>query len=360
MKEIKTSYWSIIYKRLWLILLLFVSTVGTIIGVSYLHPATYLASVRFEVTAPPPPDVVLFSTKIDYDPDIEILRTRDSFIDVITGGTVARQVIDILQLSMSSEELQENILIEEVQSNSLQTQTPAQFTRQLLKVGVKSTDAELAADLTNTLVNTALQRYGELRAQSKTTARKFITSQLEATGQELNQAQVLLIDFQIKNTVGDLSQAIALQQELIYELRKNRDLAQAQGKLEEVANFNNLILERGVELQNLVSLELEYANLKSAVEQNQATYELLLEKGTEATLKENEIRSLGFIQVNGTVDPPSSPLPKVRMSVLSLGGVLSIIVGVMLAFIWDYFDNRRSEPATEVESGSLPHVSPAS
>lgn len=310
MKEIKTSYWSIIYKRLWLILLLFVSTVVTIIGISYLSPPTYLASTRFEVTAPPPTDVELFSTRMEYNPETEILLTRDRFIDVMTGQTVARQVIETLQLPMDPEELQSLILIEEVQSpNNFQTQAPPELARQLMKVGVQSTDPELAADLTNTLVSIALQRYGELRSQSKTTTRTFIASQLESTKQELNRVQEDLIDFQIKNTVGDLPQAIALQQELIYDLRKNRDLAQAQGKLEEVASFNKLIQERGVELQNLVSLELEYANLTVDLDQNRSAYELLLEKGTEATLKENEIRSLGFIQVSGAVDPPSNPLP---------------------------------------------------
>jgi uncharacterized protein involved in exopolysaccharide biosynthesis len=182
-------------------------------------------------------------------------------------------------------------------------------------------------------------------------SREFITGQLGTTGQDLDQAQEKLIAFQIENIIGDLRQAIALQQELIFELSKNRDLAEAAGRLEEVARYERLILEREVELQNLVRLDLEYADLTAEVEQSRSTYEFLLTKQTEATLKENEILSLGFIQIIGPAKPPSDPLPQVKISLLAIGGVLSLIIGIIVAFIWDRLEPPPSRSTTAPESG---------
>lgn len=351
------TYWSVIRKRWWVIFLLVAATIGTIIGTSFMSPLMYQASVKFRVNAPPPADVSLFQAG-RYDLAEDITNTLNTFIDVLTGETVAKQVIDELELAMEPEDLQALTTIESVEIKGSDSN---QEDSGLMKVSVTHPDPEQAAAIINKMIEISLEDYGEMRARSKTESREFIVSQLEATNQTLVQAQDKLIAFQIENTIGDLSQAIALQQGLIYDLRKQRDLAQAQNRLAEVASFNQLILDREVELQNLVRLEADYASLESSVEQSKETYKFLEEKYTEATLKENEVRTLGFLQMGGPVSPPSRPLPRVSTSIISLAGVVSFVLGIVIVFLWNYLELGQTRRAQKrVESGSLPTTSSAS
>ena len=60
---------------------------------------------------------------------------------------------------------------------------------------------QLAANLANTLVETALDYYGELRAKSFSSSREFITQQLDEVRNELSNARAALTQFQIENRV---------------------------------------------------------------------------------------------------------------------------------------------------------------
>jgi uncharacterized protein involved in exopolysaccharide biosynthesis len=337
-------YLSIIYKRLWLILLLVAATVGTILLISYKDPPVYVAWVRFRVNAPPPIDVSLFSGFSNRSSADEILATRAGFVEILTSSAVAWQVIDRLQLPLEARELMERIAVEEVVQKELQSQA------QLMRVGVKSEDPEQSALLTNALIEVALKEYGKIRATPKTTAHDFISSQLQRTAEELQQAQQKLIAFQIENKIGDLPQAISLQQQLIYGLIESRDQAQAKGDLQQVAIYDELILQRQVELQDLIDLGSEYAKLEAAVTQSKSTNDFLLEKETEATLKENETLTVSFIQVIAPAEPPSSPLPQVQSAIIGLGVVVSLVAGIILAFIWHYLETGAQSLLTNMDS----------
>ena len=348
-------YWTIIRKRLWLILLLIASTTGTILAISYSSPPVYVASVKFRVVAPPPPNVSLFTGGYGFSEGVD--STLNSFVDVLTGGAVAGQVIEELQLPMDSSEFGSLITVEEVLPQ-LETKTQEQFT--LIKVTATHGDPEVAANIVNTLMDVGLNQFGEMRARSKTQSKEFISSQLELTRQEHDKAQEALIDFQIENKIGELPHAISLQQELIYSLRQQADVAFAKGDMRTSTNYDQLILEQETKLQDMIRLGSEYTRLDTAVKQGESIYELLSEKLTEATLKENETLTLGFIEVSNPAGVPSSPLPQVRISLLSLGIVLSLVVGIMVAFIWNYIETRPPKPTQKFEEGSFSPVSPLS
>ncbi len=350
------TYWLIVRKRLWLIVLLMAATLGTIFVTAYMAPPLYQASVKFQVTAPPPEDVSLFKGG-GYNPTEEVLVTREGFIDVVTSRAVASQVIDLLQLPMSTEELQSHISIEEVIQTQVQYRSRSEFP--MLKLNVQNGDPDLAVELVNTVMQVALQQYGEVRTRPKAMSREFITSQLEATRQDLDKAHEALTAFLVRNKIGDLQQRISLQQNLINDLRKNQDLASAGGELQEVANYDQLILQREVELQNLLRLDSDYASLKSAVERGNSTYEFLLGKETEAKLKENETLTLGFIQLIGSASRPTNPLPRVQMSILAVGGVLSLVLGIIIAFMWHSLETHRAQAVRGQERDTIPPV-PAS
>jgi len=329
-------YWRVVWKRIWLIGLLIGSTIGTMLLMMYTAKPVYVASVRFQVRTPPSSDVTLFSGFRAPSAQEEIAYTRAEFIDVLTSLAVAWDVVEELGVNMQGEDLHERITVEDIANSTL------------TKVSVSADDPQLAADLVNKLIEVALQRYGQIRAQPATMARQFIQQQLEIVGKDLDQAEQDLVMFQVEHKVGVLDTLISSQQSLIRSLNLERDQALAEGRTEAAAAYDRLIARREAELQEQIQLSTTYSDLVRKVNQLQGTYNLLLEKQTEATLKENEILSVSFIQVIGEARVPTKPKPPIRWSIVALGGVVSLITGVMGAFIWEYVERSRQEGAMNV------------
>ena len=89
--------------------------------------------------------------------------------------------------------------------------------------------------------------------------------------------------------------------------------------------------------------------LAEAVRQADTLYNYLLDKETEAKLKENEALHLSFVQVLGPARPPSHPLPPINFKILALGAVISLILGVGLAFLWEYLETVSLDIRSEAE-----------
>jgi uncharacterized protein involved in exopolysaccharide biosynthesis len=321
-------YWRIIKKRLWLIGLLCGATLGTILVISLTADSVYQSSIKFQVTAPPPEDVSLYKGYSTGKTREEIAITRGNFVNVLTSSAVAWDAVRELgvESQVTGDELKANTLVEDVEDSDL------------TMITVTAKDPQLAADLLNKLFEMGLRQYGQMLARSATTTREFISSQLETTGLELEQAKEALTTFQIENKVGRLNGAIDSQQDLLRSLRLERDRAWAQGDMERAAQYDKLIAQREVELQNIIHLSVEYEALQTAVDQAEATYSLLLAKETEAKLKENEILQVGFIQALDEARKPSRPISPLRPAIIALGGVVSLTIGIMLAFILEYVE----------------------
>jgi uncharacterized protein involved in exopolysaccharide biosynthesis len=330
-----SRYWQILKKRGWLPILLTVVTVGTMLALSLLAAPVYVASVRFQVTAPPPGEVSLFSVFGRPSLREEISYTRDNFASVVTSRDVAWDVIEDLQLDMTASELEELIAVDAVQDTD--------FTM----ITVSTNDPQLSADIANTLMKHGLAKYGEISAYGTTTSREFISSQLDTIGVQLEQSQQELIAFKIENKIGNLENLISSQQTLIRSLNLARDQALAEGQIEAAANYDEIIADRNLELQDLVQLNDEYSVLERKVLRLTQTYDFLLEKEMEAQLKENEALNLGFIQPLGEARVPGEPEPAIEFGILSLGAVLSLILGIAIVFLWEYFE-RTNQPTSSV------------
>jgi uncharacterized protein involved in exopolysaccharide biosynthesis len=332
-------YWHIIKKRLWLIALLVATTGAGIVGFSFTQPPVYEATVRFQVTALPPEDVTLYQAARGGQYREEIAYTENNLTDLITSLEVAWNTVEEMGLQMKGRELQERVVVEESPGSDF------------VSVTVTAEDPKLAADLVNTLISVALRRYGELNAYPITMAREFISNQVEQARQDLLAAQADMTRFQIESKVGTLESSISAQHALIRSLALAHDQALAEGNRQEAANYEEIITERQLELQELIQLSSEYATLEAQVRQLQSTYNFLLQKETEARLKENEAFNLGFVQVLGAAQAPNEPEPRVRVSILALGLLVSLVIGLAIAFVWEYLErtqlNASPEPATE-------------
>jgi uncharacterized protein involved in exopolysaccharide biosynthesis len=333
-------YFEIVRKWWWTIAVLVAVTIGTILAIALLTRAQYQATVTVQVSAPPPEEVPLFSQygkQALYD---EIEQTRKSFSELVWEGDVVYRVLEALpDVSMEGSELWEKMTIDMPESP------------QLIRLSVRAADPETAALLANTVVEAGLQRYGELRAQSTASTRQFIEREIEGTQTELEAAEAALIEFQIANKFTTLDGAIDNQYSLIRSLRTQSDLARVEGDMAKAQTLEELILEREIELQNLIGLSVRYNELLDRVERARNTHDYLLDRWSESRIKENQILDVGFIQVITPARPPQKPVSVISSKLIVLGTVASLLGGVLLAFLLEYLElsgvfqglQRRSE-----------------
>lgn len=335
------AYWKVIKKRLWLIGLLVGVTVGTVLVISYVAKPVYRATALFQVTTPPPGEVTLYQEFRSPELGEQLGQTEASFIQLVQSLDVAWRTIGALGMEMQGEDLLEMVTLERLEEGS-----------PYIKLSATADSPQLAATLANTLIETALEYYGELRAKSFTSSREFISHQLDEVRGELSGAQEALVQFQIRNKVGSLSTLVDSQQFLIRQLNFERDQALAEGNMALASNYDQIIVERQRELQGLLELSTEYDTLRAAVDRASTTYYYLLDRETEAKLKENELSNVGFIRVIAARER-SRPLPRVSPKIILLGMVVSLALGIMLAFFLEYLETAKVAPEEhEVSPGA--------
>jgi capsular polysaccharide biosynthesis protein len=333
MQELLT-YWLIIRKRLWLIILLVGTTLAVMLLGFYLSKPLYRASASFEVTAPLPAGVSLFQEYRTSSTREELFRTRNTYLAVLQSGLVLGQVIDELNLNLGTTELLEKI---EVESDVDSTFTGVSVTVQ---------DPVQAAAIANALLDKASQYFGEVGASSLTANKVFIQQQLQTTKEELDREKAAFMQFKIENRISSLEDVLDSHGNLIRMLQVQHDEALAEGRQEVATGYAEVIAERERELQGLILLSAEYETLRANVDRVEAIYSTLVDKETEAKLKENEVLSATYIQ-RMSAREPSSPLPRVDPKILILGGVGSLALGIMIAFILQAVEHTDLEVARD-------------
>jgi len=340
------AYLKVVRKWWWVIVLLFVSTTSTMLAVAFLVETQYEATVTMQVSAPPPQEVPLYSQYGRQALRDEIEYTRTGFSELLLEGDVPYRALEALpDIGMGGSELRDKITVD-IPDNS-----------QLMRIQVRASDAETAALLANTIVEAGRQRYGQLLAQPTANTRKFIEQELQVTQEELKAAEAELAQFQIANKIGSLGSAIDSQYDLIKSLRMQRDLARAEGKAARALAIEETILEREVELQNLIGLSAKYNELVDRVERARSTHNFLSDKSSEAQIKENQILELGSIQIITPARPPRKPVAALSGKLIVLGAVVSGLAGALLTFLLEYVEisgvfrgfqrrSQRSEKAT--------------
>ncbi len=321
------QYLKIVQKWWWIIILLFGTTIGTMLAIMLLTVTEYEATATLQVSAPPPQQVPLFSQFGREALREAIKQTQDGFSEFLTGGDTASLVRKAVpETSMKTRELRERITVE-IPKDS-----------QLMHISVRAFDAELAAKLANELVEIGLQQYGLLLAQPTANTRKFIDLELELAREELKAAEAELVQFQINNTVGDLKRAIIDQQELVSLLKRDVDRARVGGELDKTQALEEIILEREAELQDLIGLSAQYNDLADRVSRARNTHTFLLDKRSDAQIKENQIVELGSIQIITLALPPDRPVTVISPKLIFLGGGVSLVAGILLTFLLEYIE----------------------
>jgi capsular polysaccharide biosynthesis protein len=102
-------YFNIIWKRLWLTILLFLITVGVILSISYTAKPVYRATVRLQVLAADRSDISLFTEYRSSSTESEIQQAQNDFLRALKSGFVAWKTVADLNLEIGALELPEGL-----------------------------------------------------------------------------------------------------------------------------------------------------------------------------------------------------------------------------------------------------------
>lgn len=332
------EYLRVLQKRWWLFLIVCGATLGSLLITFQAGPPQYEATLRFLVNAPPSVDVTLYPGFDRPTQSQQIATTQAAFIEVVKSPTVIWKAADALQIPIRLDEAGRRITVEQPMES------------QFVWLSVRAQDPQEAADLANTLMDTAKQHYGQLMAEPSALAREFISLQVQTAFQDLEAAKQALADFKRDHQVGDLQAEIASQRTIVWNLILGRDEARVTRKAEQVLSYDQIIAQHQAELQRMIALSDEFADLEDKIKRAEADYDFLVGKETEAELKENEVLRAGFIQVVEPAYPPPEPVSSFDVKIFALGGVVSVVVSVVVAFVLEYVESQRRSQSVQEQA----------
>jgi len=371
----------VLWRWLWLILSV---TLVTVLGLGFRLRMTgpvYQAQVKVQLTAPQQEDVALFDRYRSTSLRDEITVARNNFIEVLQSREVYNRTI--AQLGLKGEDAAYTLEVRPLRDSDF------------IYIFVRGRTPELAAEIANTHVSAAITYYGEVRAKPATAAKNFLAEQLRIAEEEFRSAEKAFTEFQVENSIATLQTELTIYQKLVEQLqlernrrmlegptsraiqatealldalRLERERAYAQGDSEMVKRFDeaiarytaqledlremtsatahvdSILAKRRAELERLVMLGPGYNVLQENVRQARERYQLLLDKYTEAVLKENTVQAASFIQVVEPALAPARPAPTRMKTLLGLAVVGSLGLGVMLAFVLESLTSYQAAP----------------
>jgi len=366
------SYFRIIRKRWWLILLIFIVTIAVILLNSLTAKPVYRAFVRLQVIAAEPQEVSLFAEARPVGSREEIVAVQVQFDAALHSAYVAWQTIDDLNLGISAAEL----------LDGLSVFADGEF----LNVTFIADNPMLVESIATQHVENAFSYYADIRSKPSTVALQFIQQELTVAEKELTTAQGDLLEFKIKHNVDSLPREVTAIQDQLRTLRLERAmlvterekakaiaeqyrkraaeadaeeaaanyerLAAGQdaiiaGLLGQEAEYDRLIAQREAVLIELLKLTTEYDRLLRAVSRVQSNYNFLTAKENEAALKQRQAQNVSFIQIIEPARMPDRPAPSRTPKLLMVGTLVSLISGVILAFILEFLSILRAPTQRE-------------
>jgi uncharacterized protein involved in exopolysaccharide biosynthesis len=366
------TYLRIILKRWWLILLILVTTTAVIMYQSLTAKPVYRAFVKLQVIAPESQEVSLFSQTKPVGSQEEIVAVEQQFDAALRSGYVAWQTIDDLNLGISATEL----------LNGLTVFADGEF----LHVTFVAENPMLVESIATRHVENAFKYYAQIRAKPATVALQFIQQQLTEEEKALATASNALLQFKINHNVDSLPREITAVQDQLRSLQleraklvTEREKAQAisakyieeatkTGSTEAAVNYqrlavaqdaivagiraqeieyDKLIAQQQSQLEELLKLTTEYEGLLRSLSRIQSNYNFLSDKENEARLKQSQATNVSFIQIIEPARMPDRPAPSQTPKRLMVGAIVSVLTGVILAFILEFLSSLRSPSGKE-------------
>lgn len=331
----------------------------------------YEAQVKLQMTVPQLEEIEVYERYRASNARDELTVARNNFNEVLQSRAVMQRVID--QLKLTGADAEYSVDVRPIRDADFNYMT------------VEARSPQLAAAIANAHVAAALSAYGDMRAKPAAAAREFLATELAAAQDEVRAASAEFTEFQLRNNITTLDGELAIYQSLIDKLQSERnqrliegptswEIQRIESLIEQLnlereraaaeqdvgavqrfdasiagyqqqlldlraatsptANVDKIIAARRAEVQNLTLLRPRYEQLQEQLLQAGKKRDLLQDKYTEALIKENTIRTAGFIQVVEPAIPPvvSAPTNLKTLMILALVGSLGLGVLAALAY----------------------------
>lgn len=336
------EYLSILRRRWWVFAVLVGATLAGILLTAFTAPAQYEATTKFLVNTPPAAQVALYPTFDSPNQNQQIAATRSAFIEALRNPTVIRAALKQVNSSADPSQVRNNLTVEQP-TNS-----------QLVNISVRAASPEEAAAIANALVEAGRTYFGQLQAVPAAQAREFISSQVQEAARRLAAANAALTAYKQAHQISDLPSEIQAQRDIITRLTIAGSEALVNGDTARAAAYERLIQAKTAELQRLTVLSDKYALLREDIASARDYYRFLVDKETEAVLKEDELLRAGFIQVVETAYAPAAPVSPLDVRVLALGVLVSLVVSTVAAFFLDYQEKHSAGASQRTDTLMTP------
>lgn len=405
----------ILRRRWWVIALIMIGAVGVTLVAALAAPPVFRSSLRLQTLALDEQEVTLFTNRRTTDADDQIFITQSNFRDILQSPLIAWRTINDLGLDMSADQLLED----------LDVAASAEF----VTVSYEADSPQQAFDTLTQHVENALEHFNELLARPATATGQFLEEEMEAQSQVFLAAQNQLLQFQLEYGVGDLTREINASQDVLRNLKINRDAAQVESyraealanqwtsyadgverelaqTLQELATLSEgnevtqegepggeelpaeratdvavlqarmeslsdellryrstarghladaaaqqaaaseqdlLISQRTTDLTQLLSLSGRYNELLAAVQAAEADFEFLRAKAAEARLKEQQVSSVGPLQIVEPAVLPASAAASPILRLVLLAALISLLLGLVLVLLLELVSSTSTD-----------------
>lgn len=148
----------------------------------------------------------------------------------------------------------------------------------------------------------------------------------------------IVIPADIANTQQQIDALQTLADE--QETRAQEQLAIAAGHQAAIDDYDRILDEREQEIIYLLGLQDQYASLLNVVKDAQGSYDYLVDKSNEATLKVTQGSSVGYLEVVTPARQPNAPVPRNLLQLIAVGVLASLLLGLLLAFILEMIERN--------------------
>lgn len=289
--------------------------------------------------------------------------------EIIRSRTIAEEVVRQLRLheKLGSPSLLSKILNKFFQTNPGPFEKAVRGLRKrlfvgatggpnIIEIGIKAEDPVEGARIVNAVAKAYIAYRYEDSIRKTRGAYNFIAEQVKISQRKLSNSDRALREFKQREKMADLTAETAHILGRLSELDAllSGTLAEYSDKDTRVVRTKEEIEKLTAKLEGLPQKELELARLARAVKSNEEIYLILLKKMENARISEvAEMRGMGSARVIDPAVPPPYPLRRKRAIFILLGGMMSLVFGLGMAFFAEYRDSSlRTSKGIEESLGS--------
>jgi len=212
----------------------------------------------------------------------------------------------------------------------------------IIEIGLQDKDPVEGARIVNTVAKVYIDYRYEASLSKTRDAYDFIAEQVKIAQQKLNDSDRALREFKQREKMADLPSETAhiLGRLSTLDASLSGELAEYPEKDPRVVRTKEEIQRLTAKLESLPQKELELARLARAVKSNEEIYLILLRKLEDARISEvAEMQGMGSAMVIDPAAPPPYPMRRKRVIFILMGGIMSLVFGMGMAFFAEYRDS---------------------